>query len=153
MKNLSRIARIALRIVFGFVFTAAGAAGLLQLGPPPTLSGPAGAYMGGLVAAGYFLPVLKTVELGAGLLLLSGRFVPLALTVLAPIVVHIALFHFLLASEGALVAAFLLVAEAGLALMYRDAFAPLFQARSTPAPRAEEPAHLTSTFDAQAGEA
>jgi uncharacterized membrane protein YphA (DoxX/SURF4 family) len=151
MKTVSRIAPIALRIVLGFIFAAAGAAGLLQLAPQQPLAGAAGAFMAGLAATGYFFPVLKVVELGAGLLLLSGRFVPLALVLLAPIVVHIAAFHLLLAPEGALMAVFLVLAEAGLAWFHRPAFAPLFRAVSTP--RAEEPALAPAAFDAQASQA
>ena len=128
MKSVSRLVPIVLRVVFGLAFAASGAAGLLQLGPAPELSGAAGAFVGGLAASGYFFPLLKTFELVAGILLLTGRFVPFALTLLAPIVVNIAAFHFLLAPEGALTAALLLVAEAGLAWIHRDAFAPLFRA-------------------------
>jgi uncharacterized membrane protein YphA (DoxX/SURF4 family) len=151
MKIVSRIAPIALRIVFGLLFTAAGAAGLLQLGAPPRHPGAAGAFMDGLAAAGYFIPLLKIVELGAGLLLLSGRFVPLALTLLAPVVVNIAAFHFLLAPEGAPIAAFLLLAEGGLAWLYRDAFAPLFRQASPSVPRTDEPARVATELGTQVG--
>ncbi len=42
------------------------------------------------------MKVVKGVELAAGLLLLSNRFVPLALALLAPDVTAIALYHLLL---------------------------------------------------------
>ena len=48
-----------------------------------------------LIASGW-MKVEKTVELAAGLLLLSNRFVPLALALLAPDVAAIALYHLLL---------------------------------------------------------
>jgi hypothetical protein len=153
MKTVSRIAPIALRIVFGLAFAAAGAVGLFQLAPPPPHAGAAGVFVGGLAASGYFFPLLKATELGAGLLLLSGRFVPLALTLLAPIVVNIAAFHFLLEPQGAPMAAFLVLAEAGLAWIYRDAFAPLFRRTSTPALRADETRHATGALGAEAGQA
>ena len=151
MKNVQRIAPIALRIVLGLVFTGAGITGLLQLAPPPELSGPAAAFMGGLAATGYFFPLLKGVELGAGLLLLSGRFVPLALTLLAPIVVNIAAFHFLLAPQGAPMAAFVLLAEIGLVWLYRDAFAPLLRRSASPVPASGET--VTAAFAAPASQA
>jgi len=132
MKTVSRIAPVALRILLGLMFTAAGAVGLFHLGPAPAHTGAAAAFAGGLAASGYFFPLLKSIELVAGLLLLSGRLVPLTLVVLAPIVVNIAAFHFLLAPQGALVAAFLVAAEAGLAWIYRDAFAPLLRWSSAP---------------------
>jgi len=147
MKTVSRIAPIALRIIFGLAFAAAGAVGLFQLAPAPAHEGVAGAFVGGLAAAGYFFPLLKATELVAGLLLVSGRLVPLALTLLAPIVVNIAAFHFLLEPQGAPVAAILLVAEAGLAWIHRDAFAPLFRRSSAPAPRADAAASAVTAID------
>lgn len=150
MKTVSRIAPIALRIVYGLAFAAAGAVGLFQLAPQPPHTGAAGAFVGGLAAAGYFFPLLKGTELVAGLLLVSGRFVPLALTVLAPIVLNIAAFHFLLEPQGAPFAAFLVLAEAALAWTYRAAFAPLFRRMPEPATRADEPAHSATVLSAQA---
>jgi putative oxidoreductase len=137
MKTVSRIAPVVLRTLFGLMFTAAGAVGLFHLAPQPAHSGAAAAFAGGLAASGYFFPLLKSIELVAGLLLLSGRLVPLTLVVLAPIVVNIAAFHFILAPEGALVAAFLVAAEAGLAWIHRDAFAPLLRWSSAPVHRTD----------------
>jgi uncharacterized membrane protein YphA (DoxX/SURF4 family) len=151
MKTVSRFAPLTLRIVVGLIFTAAGITGLLQLGGPPQLPGAAGAFMAGLAASGYFFPLLKTTELVAGVLLLSGRLVPFALTLLAPIVVNIAAFHFLLAPAGAPVAALLLVAEIGLAWLHRDAFAPLF--RRTPSRVSVEPTRIVSDLGAEVGRA
>jgi len=47
----------------------------------------------GLDSAVYFFPLLKTVEILCGLLLVVKRYTALALTVLAPIVVNIIAFH------------------------------------------------------------
>ena len=153
MKTLSHIAPVALRVLFGLMFTAAGAAGLFHLGPPPEHAGVAAAFAGGLAASGYFFPLLKSIELVAGLLLLSGRLVPLTLVVLAPIVVNIAAFHFLLAPEGALVAAFLVAAEAGLAWIHRDAFAPLLRWSSAPVNRTDHEGSHLSELGTHAGHA
>ncbi len=46
------------------------------------------------------MPLLKATEIACGLLLISGFFVPLALIVLAPIIIHIFLIHFFLAPQG-----------------------------------------------------
>ena len=67
---------------------------------------------------GYFWPVLKGCEVACGLCLLSGYFVPLALVVVAPVVVHIFLFHVFLSPPLGL-GLFLLVAEAYLGWEYR----------------------------------
>ena len=153
MKTLSHIAPVALRVLFGLLFTAAGAVGLFHLGPQPEHTGAAAASVGGLAASGYVFTWLKSIELVAGLLLLSGRLVPLTLVVLAPIVVNIAAFHFLLAPEGALVAAFLVAAEAGLAWIHRDAFAPLLRWSSAPVTRTDNGGSHLSELGTHAGHA
>jgi putative oxidoreductase len=62
-------------------------------------------------------------------LLLTGRYVPLALTLLAPIVVNIVLFHLFL--EPATLALPIILLGLGLYLAWteRAAFAPLFKRR------------------------
>jgi uncharacterized membrane protein YphA (DoxX/SURF4 family) len=47
-----------------------------------------------------YLTVVKVLEVTGGLLLLSGRFTNLALTLLGPVVVNIALYHFFLVKGG-----------------------------------------------------
>ena len=56
---------------------------------PATMPEKAGAFFGGLAASGYFLPQLAGVQTVCGFLLLTGAFVPLALVVLAPVIVNI----------------------------------------------------------------
>jgi hypothetical protein len=84
----------------------------------------------------------------AGLLLLGGRFVPLALAVLAPIVINIVGFHMILAPSGLPLALAVLAAELYVAWTYRAAFAPMLRAR-TPLPQkavsaAAEPARFAA---------
>jgi putative oxidoreductase len=89
------------RLLLGFVFFAAGLAGLLNLAPPPpNLPEKLIAFNTGLMATGYFFPFLKVMEIICGLLLLSGFFVPLALVILAPIVTNIFLVHVFLEPSG-----------------------------------------------------
>ena len=124
---LPHVARVLLGLTF-FVF---GLNGFLHFLPQPPM--PAGAlpFLGGLAGAGYFFPLLKATEVAAGVLLLSNRLVPLALTVLAPIVVNIAAFHVFLAPSPVMVA-FLLIAEIYLAWPYRSAFRGVLAVRSAP---------------------
>ena len=65
-----------------------------------------------------------------GSALLTGRFVPLALTVLAPIIVNIVAMHLFLPSSGAELSLTALVIglEVFLAWSYRAAFRPLLRA-------------------------
>jgi hypothetical protein len=75
-------------------------------------------------------PLVKAVELATGILLLAGRYVPLALTLLAPVVVNIVAFHLFL--EPATIAVPLVALALGVYLAWteRRAYAPLFVARS-----------------------
>lgn len=87
MSSLVAAARVAL----GALFTATGFGGFLGLLP----LAPPHAFQAILIESGW-MRVVKAVELGAGLLLLSNRHVPLALAFLAPVVASIALYHLLL---------------------------------------------------------
>jgi uncharacterized membrane protein YphA (DoxX/SURF4 family) len=119
--------RTLARIGLGLVFVVFGLNGFLHFLPVPPPSGDAAVFMGGLAAAGYFLPLLKGVEVLAGAMLLANRRVPLALIVLAPIVVHIVAFHAALAPAGLPVALVVLGLELYLAWSYRRVFAPILQ--------------------------
>ena len=103
------------------MFFVCGLNGFLDFLPHPTEAMSAGAMhlVGGMVASGYFFPLLKGTEAAAGLLLLTNRFVPLALAVLAPIVINIVAFHAALAPSGAGVAGVVLVLQLFLAWAYR----------------------------------
>jgi len=124
---------LGIRVLLGLAFTAAGLAGLLQLAPPPTdLSEPMMKFTEGMAASVYFMPFLKAVETICGLLLLSGLFVPLALVILAPIVIHIFLVHAFMAPEGLPVALILGSMTAYLAFFaepYRGKIRALFVPR------------------------
>jgi hypothetical protein len=94
------------------------------------------AFAGALFATGYYFPLLKTIEVFAGALLLGGTLVPFALTLLAPIIVNIVAFHLFLAPGNYAVVGLVLSAEIYLAVVHRAAFAPLFARRARPAPAA-----------------
>lgn len=97
MKIASLIARYLLGIIF-VVFSLNMWLHFIPV-PPPVEGSPAAAFMGAIYASGY-LTVVKVLELLGGILLLSGRFVNLALAILGPIVVNIALYHFFLVHGG-----------------------------------------------------
>jgi hypothetical protein len=114
------------------VFGLNGFLNFIPMSPP---EGEAGAFMGGLAAAGYFFPLLKLTEIVVGLALVFRRFVPLALTVLAPISINILAFHLFLAPAGLPVALFIVIANAGLAVHYREAYRGLFVASTEARPQ------------------
>jgi hypothetical protein len=125
----------AARLFLGLTFTVFGLNFFLHFLPMPTPPPRAGAFLGALFASGYLFPLLKGTEVAAGLLLLGGRFVPLALAVLAPILINVIGFHLALEPAGLPVPIAMLAAEIYLAWSYRAAFAPMLRAR-TPLGRA-----------------
>lgn len=118
------------RILLGLIFTVFGLIGLFNLiPPPPDLPERLQTFNAGLMAAGYFFPFLKLTEVTCGLLLLSGRFVPLALVVLAPIILNIFFVHAFLAPSGLVIAVLIGVLEFYLAFYaqpYASKIRPLF---------------------------
>jgi len=115
------------RVVLGSLLVFFGLNGFLSFLPPPSVGDAAGAFLGALAVAGYFFPVLAGLEVLAGLALLSNRFVPLALVVLAPIIVQAALFHVFLNPAGIAPALIVLAGGLVLAWAHRAVFAPLLR--------------------------
>jgi hypothetical protein len=132
MTTLSRKGPAVARILLGLVFFVFGLNGFLHFIPQPPMSGPPADFAGALFATGYMFPLIKGTEVLAGALLLGGRFVPLALALLAPIVVNIVLFHGVLVGAGLGVPLVVLALELYLAWAYRAAFAPMLRARVAP---------------------
>lgn len=118
------------RFLLGLVFFVFGLNGFLNFIPPPAVM-PENmtTFMNGMLVTGYFFPLLKGTEVVCGILLLSGFFVPLALVILAPIIIHIFLVHSFMAPEGLSIAIFIGVLEIYLAFFvkpYCDVIRPLF---------------------------
>lgn len=119
------------RLILGFLFVFFGIAGLFNLLPPPeNMPKDLQTFMGGLVAAKYFFPLLKITEITCGALLMIGVFVPLALVVLAPIILNILLVHIVLDPSGLPIAIVLVVLEIYLAFFskpYSDIVKQIFR--------------------------
>lgn len=130
MTNPQNKTRTAARITLGLLFAVFGLNGFLNFIAPPPHGGPAGEFLGALAASGYMFPFIKAVELLTGVLLLAGRYVPLALTLLAPVVVNIVLFHAFLEPQGIAIPLVALALGVYLAWTERAVYAPLFTARS-----------------------
>jgi uncharacterized membrane protein YphA (DoxX/SURF4 family) len=119
--NKSKVAVIC-RILLGLPFLVFGLNGFFHFIPMPPMPDAAMSFMMALGATGYFFPVLKITEIVAGIMLLTGRYVPLALILLAPIIVHIVLFHAILAPADMIMPILILVLELILASLYKDAW-------------------------------
>ena len=128
-----KIAMIIVRTLMGLLFLFGAIVYFLMVGGvmamPDMPPGPLKTFNEGLAASGYFMTLLKVTELVCGLLLVSGRFVPLALVILSPIIINILFVHLFLDRTGMPVAIFLVVANIFLAYCYRDAFKPLLTSK------------------------
>ena len=139
MRTFNRIVPTAARLFLGLGFTVFGLNAFLHFMPTPAPPPGAGAFLGALGASGYLFPLLKATEIVAGLLLLSGRFVPLSLALLAPILVNIIAFHLFLEPSGLPLPLALVAAEIYLAWTYRARFAPMLHLRTTLPQQTGEP--------------
>ena len=120
-----KIGVLIARILLGLMFTLFGLNGFLNFLPSPPMSGDAGTFLGVLVST-HYSAVIFAVQLIAGLLMLAGQFIPLALILLAPEIVNILTFHVTMAPSGigpGVLAAILWVI---VAYWYRASLAPLF---------------------------
>ena len=124
MKTASTIARY----LAGVIFLVFGLNGFLHFIPLPPPSGVAGQFMGALFVSHYLTLIFALQVIGAALLL-ANRYVPLALAILAPVIVNILSFHALMAPSGLPLALFVTVLWALVFVRVRTAFAALFHAR------------------------
>jgi putative oxidoreductase len=124
------------RIMLGIAFTFFGANHILNFLHPPLPPGDAGAWST-LMVAHHYMTFVGVVELVGGILLLVGRFVPLGLTLLAPVLVNIILYHLLFDPKDIAVGVACAIFEAVLLVAYHRNFLPLFEA--DPATKLETP--------------
>jgi putative oxidoreductase len=94
-----KIATIIIRSLLGLVFLTFGANKILNFIPAPPVTGEAGQFMGAMFATHYIV-VVALCEIVGGLLLLTGRYAPLGLTLVGPVVVNILAFHTFMAPAG-----------------------------------------------------
>ena len=128
-----KFAVIGARVLVGLVFVVFGLNGFFHFIQPPEMNEAAGSLMGALVGTGYFMIVVKLVEVVSGVIILSGRFLPLGLILLAPVSVNILLFHIFLDQSGLGMAVFIVALQLFLAWTYRDSFSGVLQANAKPA--------------------
>ena len=120
------------RILLGLPLVIFGLNGFLNFIPPPSVQLPEGAtkFAGALVESGYMMPLIAATHLVVGVLLLINRWVPLALVLFAPFMVHSVAFHLFLERSGLPMSLVFLAFELYLAWVYRSAYRTLFVARS-----------------------
>ena len=121
MTNVPKLARLLL----GLVFVLFGLNGFFNFIPFEAPAGEAGAFLGALATTGYMFPLIKIVEIAAGALLLSNRYVTLATLMLAPIVINILAFHIFLDHSGMLMACAVAALEGYMIYQNRETFKQL----------------------------
>lgn len=122
-----RIATLILRILMGLLFLFASLAYFFKWITPPPEEGAMKVFNEGLEASVYLVPTAKFIELICGLAFVSGRFVPLATVLIAPIIVNIVLIHAFLQPSGLPIAGFLVVANGLVAYQHREAYRALLR--------------------------
>jgi putative oxidoreductase len=121
MKYLYTIARLLL----GSIFLIFGLNGFYTFIPVPEYH----PFMKILVESGYIY-LIKTIEVTAGILLLSNRFVPLALLLLAMDIVNITAYHILLDPRNWIVVPIVITLWIILSINYKSSFTPLFTVKT-----------------------
>ncbi len=125
-----KIATIIVRTLLGLIFITFGSNMFLhfiQMPPPP--QGPARDFMTALFVS-HYLYVIGALQVVGGLILLIGRWVPLGLTLLGPVIVNILCFHVLMAPAGLPMASVVSLLALFLLWRYREAFAGIVKSAS-----------------------
>ncbi|MFT3868666.1 MAG: DoxX family protein [Nibricoccus sp.] len=133
-KSFARFFPAIARMLMGLPLLVFGLNGFLNFIPPPSTPLPEGAmaFAGALVNTGYMMQLIGLTHLIVGILLVTNRFVPLALALFAPFMVNSVAFHLFLERSGLVMAGVFLLLELYLAWAYRHAFRPMLSARMTP---------------------
>lgn len=133
-RSTGRVVAAIARVLLGLLFLVFGMNGFLNFMPvPKDLPPDVITVSTGLMKGGY-LTVVSGAEIIGAVLLLTNLFVPLALVLLAPIVVGIITFHIAIAPATIVPGTVVLVMELYLAWAYRGAFRPMLRAKVSPGP-------------------
>ena len=123
-----KIAATIARYLMGLIFVVFGLNGFFHFLPQTLPPEPLAVQYATVLMTSHYLVLIFLLQLVGGLLLLANRFVPLALTILAPIIVNILLFHSLMNPEGIAPGLFVTICWLLVFVRVRAAFAGLFQA-------------------------
>lgn len=120
-----KIAVLIARILLGLVFFIFGLNCFFNFIPAQLPPGDAGAMMALMFKHGWFA-FFGVLYIVGGLLILIGRFVPIGLVILGPILVNIVLFHLTFHVPGLSIASVFVLLEIFLIYAYREHFKALF---------------------------
>lgn len=133
-KSPARYLPAIARILMGLVFFVFGLNGFLQFIPQPKEAMPEGvtALMTGFMKSGYMMQLIFGTQTLVGVLLLLNCFVPLALALIAPVIVNIICFHVFLMPSTIAPGIVVLVLEIYLAWSYRKVYASMLAFKVKP---------------------
>lgn len=125
-----KIAVVIARILMGVIVVFFGLNGFLQFLRAPLPTGLAGQFLMALFQS-HYVWFICAVQIVGGMLLLVNRYVPLALTLLGPVIVNIILYHLLLNPAAAQLAVVVTILWLFLFYRYRQNFSGLFVQKAT----------------------
>jgi putative oxidoreductase len=124
-----KIAATVSRYLLGFLFTVFGLNGFLHFIHQLPPANPLARQFFIAVTASHYMAVVFLVQILGGILLLAGRFVPLALAVLAPVLVNILNYHIAMDPGGIGPGLIATILWTIVFLRYRSTFAKIFERR------------------------
>ena len=127
-----KLAVTIVRILLGLLFTVFGLNGFLHFIHQPFPANPLAVQYMTVMSASHYFVLVFLLQLIAGLLLLVNRFVPLALTLLAPVLVNILMYHTLMDPGGLPVGLFATILWFVVFWSVRGAFAGILRPTAAP---------------------
>ncbi|WP_297514931.1 DoxX family membrane protein [Flavobacterium sp.] len=124
-----KVTTLVIRILLGGLMVFASIAYFFNLGNSEPPVGKMAVFMQGLNASQYILPLVKGIELIAGLALMSGFFPRITPLVLLPISLNIAMIHLFLDPKNLAIAFFVLGANLYLILQQWNNYKSLLKIR------------------------
>ncbi|MBU9721555.1 MULTISPECIES: DoxX family membrane protein [Bacillaceae] len=123
---MTKLLTLVSRLILGIIFLGAGINGFFVIfGIDPFIETSDAAME--IFQFDYLLVFEKSLEVICGILLLSNRFVPLALAILAPIIANILLLHIFMDPSLLLLAIVLVICHSTLLVIYRKNFLALLE--------------------------
>lgn len=121
------IATSICRILLGFLYLVFGLDYFFHFIPyQPNHTGAAAAFKNGLMAAPYFYPMMKYLQVSAGISLLINRYAAFAAVVMFPVSVNVFLFHTILVPSGWYMDVILLVTNTFLGFAWKKYYHGIF---------------------------
>ena len=123
-----KIATLIVRILVGGLMLFASLSYFFKFGEQPAPVGDMKIVMDGFMASKYLLPLAKSVELIAGLTIISWKFMKIGAVILVPVTLNILLINVFMMPEGIPIASALFVGNLFLIYTNWDSYKGIFTA-------------------------